>query len=149
MLIFCSYIILDWGNCQELKVISTAILKNNLIKLDYNDSKYNVMATWLCHVISLVIISNDIPLSPPIGLTHCFVPDNSPFWYTKRHSSIVGNWLSYIALLGSAPAAIPLSSYCSFDFYSLISRLLGLDLFSSGFIGIWITPQNLAIDEGL
>ena len=67
----------------------------------------NVMATWPCHVISLVIISNNIPLSLPIALTYRLVLDGSPFWYTKLHSSIVGNWLSYIALLRSPPAAIP------------------------------------------
>ena len=65
------------------------------------------MATWPRHVILLVITSNDIPLSPPIALTHYFVPDGLPFWYTKPYSSIVGNPLSYIALLRSAPAAIP------------------------------------------
>ena len=58
------------------------------------------------HVISLVIIPNNITLSPPIALTYCLVSDGSPFQYTKPHSSIVGNWLSYIALLRSPPAAI-------------------------------------------
>ena len=58
-------------------------------------------------MISLVIISNNIPLSLPIALTYCLVLDGSPFWYTKPHSSIVGNRLSYIALLRSPPAAIP------------------------------------------
>ena len=67
----------------------------------------NVVATWPRHVISLVIILNDIPLSLPIALTYHFVLDGSPFWYTKPHSSIVGNWFSYIALLRSPPAAIP------------------------------------------
>ena len=57
-------------------------------------------------MISWVIIFNDIPPSPPIVLTYCLVPDSSPFWYIKPHSSIVGNRLSYIALLKSAPAAI-------------------------------------------
>ena len=32
----------------------------------------NVVATWLCHMISLVITLNDIPLSPPIALTYHF-----------------------------------------------------------------------------
>ena len=68
---------------------------------------YNVVATWPRHVISLVIIPNNILLSPPIAYTYCLVPDGSPFRYTKPHSSIVGNWLSYIALLESPPAAIP------------------------------------------
>ena len=69
------------------------------------------------HVISLVITSNDIPLSSPIALTYHLVPDGSLFRYTKPHSSIVGNrlftshcWevhqlLSH--LLRSSPAAIP------------------------------------------
>ena len=67
----------------------------------------NVVATWPCHVISLVIIPNDIPLSPPIALTYRLVPDGSLFWYTKPHSSIIGNRLSYIALFKSPAAAIP------------------------------------------
>ena len=53
---------------------------------------YNVVATWLCHVILLVIRSNNILLSPPIAFAYCFVPDNSTFWYTKPYSSIVENW---------------------------------------------------------
>ena len=65
------------------------------------------MARWPCHVISLVIIPNEIPLSPPIALTYHLVSNGSPFWYTKPHSSIVGNQLSYIALLKSPPATIP------------------------------------------
>ena len=109
----------------------------------------NVVAMWPCYVISLVIISNDILVSPPIALAYCLVPNGSFFWYTKSYLSIVGNWLSYIALLGSPPAAIHPSSYWSFDSYSRTSHLLGLDLSSSGSVGIWITPQSLAIDEGL
>ena len=68
---------------------------------------YNVMATWPRHVISLIIIFNNISLSPPIALTYCLIPDGSLFWYTKPHLSIVGNRPSYIALLRSPPAAIP------------------------------------------
>ena len=68
--------------------------------------KCNVVATWPHHVILLVIISNDIPLSPPITLTYYLVPDSWPFWYTKPYSSIIGNYPSYIALLKSAPAVI-------------------------------------------
>ena len=41
------------------------------------------------HVISLVITSNDIPLSPTIALAYHFVSNGSPFWYTKPHPSIV------------------------------------------------------------
>ena len=43
----------------------------------------------------------------------------------------------------------PLSSYRSFNSYPSTSRLLGLDFSSSGSVGIWITPQSFAIDEGL
>ena len=57
------------------------------------------MATWPCHVILLIIISNNISLSLPIVLTYHFFPDGSSFWYTKPHLSIIGNWLSFIALL--------------------------------------------------
>ena len=45
-------------------------------------------------------------------------------------------------------ALLPLS-YCSFDSYSPTSHLLGLNFFSSGSVGIWITPQSFAIDKGL
>ena len=103
-------------------------------------------------MISLVITSNDIPLSLLIALTYYLVPDGSPFRYTKSHLSIVGNRFSYIALLRSLPAAISPSSYCSFDFYSPTSRFVGTWPFfirSSGSVGIRITPQSLAIDEGL
>ena len=64
------------------------------------------MATWPCHVISLVIPSNDIPLSLPITLTYYLVPDGSSFWCTIPYSSIIGNCLSYIVLLKSPLAAI-------------------------------------------
>ena len=70
-------------------------------------NRCNVVATWPRHVISLIIISNNIPLSPLIAFTYRLVPDGSLFWYTKPYSSIVGNRLSYIALLRSPPAAIP------------------------------------------
>ena len=72
----------------------------------YYLTRYNVVATWLRHMISLVITFNDIPLSLPITLTYHLVPDDSPFWCTKPHLSIIGNWPSYIALLGSVPAVI-------------------------------------------
>ena len=71
------------------------------------EGNYNVVATWPCHMISLVIISNNIPLSLPIALTYCLVSDSSLFRYTKPHSSIIRNWPFYIALLRSPPAAIP------------------------------------------
>ena len=77
------------------------ILANNT-SLPY----YNIVAMWPCHMILLVIISNNIPPSLPIALTYNLIPDGSSFQYTKPHSSIVENWLSYIVLLKSAPAAI-------------------------------------------
>ena len=120
-----------------------------MTKITLEQVKCNVVATWPRHVISLVIIPNNIPLSPPIALAYCLVPDGSLFQYTKPHSTIVGNRLSYIALLGSPPAAIHPSSYCSFDSYLPTSRLLGLDLSFYRSVGTWITAQSLAIDEGL
>ena len=57
-------------------------------------------------MISLVIISNDIPLSPPIALTYHFVLDGLSFCYTKSHSFIIENQFSYIAFLRNALAAI-------------------------------------------
>ena len=66
----------------------------------------NVVATWPHHMISLIIISNNIPLSPPIALTYHLIPIGLHSWYTKLYPSIVGNWLSYITLLRSAPAII-------------------------------------------
>ena len=57
-------------------------------------------------MISLIILSNNILLSLPIALTYQLVSNSSSFQYTKPHSSIVGNRLSYIVLLRSALAAI-------------------------------------------
>ena len=53
----------------------------------------NVVATWPYHMISLVMTSNNIWLSLLIALTYYLVTDSSPFWYTKSHWSIIGNWL--------------------------------------------------------
>ena len=64
------------------------------------------MATWPRRVTLLVIISNDIPLSLPIALTYHLIPIGLHSQYTKSYPSIVGNRLSYIALLRSAPAVI-------------------------------------------
>ena len=64
------------------------------------------MATWPRHMISFVIISNDIPLSPLIAFTYHLIPICLHSRYTKPHLSIVGNRLSYIALLRSALAVI-------------------------------------------
>ena len=70
-------------------------------------TNYNVVATWPRHMISLVIISNNITLSPPIVLTYHLILNSSLFWYTKSYLSIVGNQFLYIALIKSALAAIP------------------------------------------
>ena len=57
-------------------------------------------------MILLVIISNNILLSPLIALIYHLIFDNSPFQYIKPHSFIVGNLLPYIALLRNAQTAI-------------------------------------------
>ena len=56
---------------------------------------YNVMATWSRHVILLVIISNNISLSPSIILIYYFVPDGSPF--SIHQTSFIYYWkLSFL-----------------------------------------------------
>ena len=57
-------------------------------------------------MILVVIISNDILLSPSIALTYYLVSNGSFFQYTKSYSSIIGNCFSYIILLKSIPAVI-------------------------------------------
>ena len=118
------------------------------------------MATWPCHVILLIITSNDIPPSPPIALTYYLVSDDSPFWYTKPHSSIVGNRFPILHYWKSPPAAIlfiekptscyliclealPPSSYCGFNIYSPTSHLLGCNLPWFNSVRIWITFYSL------
>ena len=64
------------------------------------------MATWPHYVILLIIISNNILLSSLIAPTYYFIFIGLHFQYTKAHPSIIGNWLSYIALLRSASAII-------------------------------------------
>ena len=49
------------------------------------EGNYNVVAMWLCYVILLVIILNNISLNPPIALTYYFVLDGLFFQYTKSH----------------------------------------------------------------
>ena len=76
------------------------------------------------HVISFVITSNDILLSPPIALTYHLVPDGSFFWYIKPHLSVVEKctsrypigWKtlhpsSYLLRLTSSPPFLPPSLY--------------------------------------
>ena len=97
-----------------------------IIKLvDYFDSFCNVVATWPHHVISFIITLNDIPLSPPIALTYHFVPDGSPFWCTKPHSSIC--WKSTLLhhIAETLPAVIP-------TVILLSSHLLGMRPFLIG-----------------
>ena len=90
---------------ELLKHVNLDYTDHNMAK--FNVKFYNIVAMWPRHMISLVIIFSDISLSPTIALTNCLVPDGSLFQYTKPHSSIVGNRLSYIALLRNLPAAIP------------------------------------------
>ena len=66
----------------------------------------NIMAIWPCHVILLVISSNNIPLSLPIAFTYHLISDNSLFQYIKAYQSIIENCVFYIALLRSIPAVI-------------------------------------------
>ena len=40
------------------------------------EGNYNIVVTWPCHVITLVIISNNIPLSPSIALIYNFFLPN-------------------------------------------------------------------------
>ena len=81
----------------------------------------NVVATWPCHVISLVITLNNIPLSPPIALTYHFVPDGSPFRCTKPHSSICWELTLLHHIAETLPAVIP-------TVILLSSHLLGMRL---------------------
>ena len=60
------------------------------------------------HVISLVITSNNILLSPPIALAYYLVLDGSPFWYTKPYLSIVEKRISRYSICWEA---LHLSSY--------------------------------------
>ena len=46
------------------------MLKELILKKENN---CNIIAMWFYHVILLVIISNNIPLSPPIVLTYHFI----------------------------------------------------------------------------
>ena len=100
--------------------------KNNIIKLTQSSEPlklklfiyifktlrwlYNIIL-WLrnpCYVILFVITSNNMPQSSLITLTYHLVLNGSPLWRTS-------------------PSFL-LSSYCSFDIYSLSSHLLECDL---------------------
>ena len=65
----------------------------------------NIVAMWPRHMISLVIPSNDILLSPPIALIYRL--NGSLFWYTKPHSSIIRNRLPTLPCWEALPATIP------------------------------------------
>ena len=63
------------------------------------------------HVISLVITSNDIPLSPPIALTYRPIPDGSPsrLTFLVHQTSFIYCWksASYIAFVGKHSLCYP------------------------------------------
>ena len=102
----------------------------------------NVVATWPRHVISLIIISSDISLSLPIGLTYCFIPNGLFFWYTKFYSSIVGNRLSYIALLRSPLATISFVGQRSLHHHTLLGLISPPPLSSYNY---WAVGFKMAI----
>ena len=119
---FCNFFLHDYINFWW-QVYKQKHKAENLISINWEEFKCNVIAMWFCHVISLVIISNNIPLNLPIALTYRLVPDGSPFWYTKSHTSIVGNWFSYIALLKSPPATIPFVGKRSLHHHTLLGLI--------------------------
>ena len=51
------------------------------------------------YVILLVILSNNVLLSPPITFTYHFISISLYSWYIKFYLSIIKNWLFCIALL--------------------------------------------------
>ena len=116
------------------------------------------MAIWPYYLISLVIISSNIPLNLPIALIYHLVPNDSSFWYIKPHLSIVRNWFSYIVLLGSASAAI---SFIEKRFFRYLTMVListhqhfiywDATFFNSILLGFWspfITLQ-LQVDDAV
>ena len=54
-------------------------LKSKLLYILIMFDKSNVVAIWPYQMILLVIISNNIPLNPPIALTYHLVPKGSSF----------------------------------------------------------------------
>ena len=101
------------------------------------------MATWLCHVILLIITSNIIPLSPPIAFTYHLVSDGSLFWYTKLYLSIIGNCFSYIVLLKSILAVIPFVGKHTICHYTLLGLISPFPLPSYDY---WAVSSKMAID---
>ena len=121
----------------------------------------NVVVTWPRHVISLVIPSNNILLSPPIALTYYL--DGSLFQYTKSYSSIVGSrlpishcWEAHQPLshlLRSLPAAILFVGkrslyhlYCHPTIFPFVGKRPSLIWFCWGFISPLIALRLRAND---
>ena len=99
----------------------------------------NVMATWPRHVISLVIISNNIPLSPPIHLfialflmAHLFNTLNSIHLLLGIGFLTLHCWKAYqplFHLLGSAPTIILSLSHLLRNDIPWFDSIGDLDLF--------------------
>ena len=102
------------------------------------DIVYNVMATWPCHVILLVINLNNILLNSPIALTYHFVPDSLLFWCTKPHSSICWKLTLFHHIAETLPAVIP-------TVILLSSHLIENDLLWFDSIKNWIFSYSLTI----
>ena len=96
-------------------------------------------------MILLIIISNNILLSLPIALTNHFIPDGSLFWYTKSHLSIVGNCLSYIALLKSTLATILFFKKCTIYHYTLLRLIFSSFLLPFLPYNYWAVGFKMAI----
>ena len=103
---------LDYLNRSKIQDLDKCVLSKILKAYGCN-----IVVTWSRHVILLIIISNNILLSPPITLTYHLIYEDSFFWYIKSHSFIIGNWFSYIALLKNTSATILFIGKCSF-YYS-------------------------------
>ena len=92
----------------------------------------NVVATWPRHVISLVITSNDIPLSSLIALTILFL--TAYFFDILNHIHLLLEivlptshcWEAYQPsshLLGSAPASIIFVEKCIIHYHTLLGLI--------------------------
>ena len=89
------------------------------------DNFCNVVATWPCHMISLVITLNDISLSPPIALTYHFDPDSLPFQCTKPHSSICWESTLFHHIAETLPTVIPTVILLSSHLLGMQPSLIG------------------------
>ena len=93
------------------------------------------------YVISLVITSNDIPLSPPIALAYHLVLDGSPFRYTKPHLSIVEKCTSRYPICWKA--LHPPSYLLGFTSALFPLPLLLYDYWAVGYTSLlWIKPPS-------